>query len=169
VPQLLDALRRLDASVVATIVGGPGEEGPEWSASLREGAADLVAAGRVSFPGELAPDEVGAELRRAHLFVLPSRAEGTPLALLEAMAVGRPVVVGDAGNVRQVVAAAGCGDVLDERTPDALAAAIRRALADPAALARHGAAAHASALAEHATDARMSEVEALLAAAEARR
>ncbi|MBW3630941.1 MAG: glycosyltransferase, partial [Gemmatimonadetes bacterium] len=70
---------------------------------VEHAAGDLVATGRVGFAGELDASGVRAELRAAHLFVLPSEAEGMPIAMLEAMAEGRPVLVTDAGNMRSVV------------------------------------------------------------------
>ncbi|MEJ7582554.1 MAG: glycosyltransferase [Acidimicrobiales bacterium] len=56
---------------------------------------------RVTFGGH-APDIV-AIWRRHHMLVLPSRAEGTPLSLLEAMALARPSVVTDVGGNREWV------------------------------------------------------------------
>src|SRR5690606_33447942 len=114
VPQLIEAMRLLaDLPVVLTIVGGPGDEGPLVAAAIERAAEDLVQAGTLRFAGQLDATGVRAELRAAHLFVLPSEAEGMPLAMLEAMAEGRPVVVSDAGNMANVVREAACGVVLD--------------------------------------------------------
>jgi glycosyltransferase involved in cell wall biosynthesis len=56
-------------------------------------AADLGIADRVHVTGALGgPDPVREHLRSAHLFALPSRAEGIPRALLEAMAAGLPAI-----------------------------------------------------------------------------
>jgi glycosyltransferase involved in cell wall biosynthesis len=87
VHQLIDAMRLLDgAPVELRLVGGAGEDGPAGLDRLDADAADLVAAGRVTFAGERDPAGVRAELRAAHLFVLPSDAEGMPISMLEAMA-----------------------------------------------------------------------------------
>lgn len=64
-------------------------EGPERQRleKLRE---DLDLSGIVELPGRTR--EVQKALRRASLFVMPSRYEGFPMALCEAMAIGLPVV-----------------------------------------------------------------------------
>jgi len=67
-------------------------EGPE-RAALEILAAQLGLAGRVRFLGFVA--NPWAWMARAELFVLPSRWEGFPNALLEAMACGAPVVAAD--------------------------------------------------------------------------
>lgn len=145
-PELLDAMRLVaDVPVVLRLVGGAGEDGVESHAALRASAADLVAAGTVTFVGEVGPDAVREELRRGHAFVLPSRAEGSPLAMLEAMAEGRPVVVTDAGNMRDIVQAAACGIVLTSREPQAIAQAIRQVVERSDELAAMGQRAHAAA------------------------
>jgi glycosyltransferase involved in cell wall biosynthesis len=134
-PQLVEAMRALDdLPVELRLVGGAGEDGPDALARLRTEAADLVAAGRVSFAGELNPAGVRAELRAAHLFVLPSEAEGTPMGMLEGMAEGRPVLVADAGDMRSIVDDTGCGWVLPDRLPATIAREVRRIAGDPIGL-----------------------------------
>ena len=51
---------------------------------------------RVTFAGYV--DDIVALWRRHQVLVLASRAEGTPLSLLEAMALARPSVVTDVGG-----------------------------------------------------------------------
>lgn len=98
---------------------GEGEGRAELEAQI---AALPVLRGRVSLPG--ATREIEAEYAAAHLFCLPSRWEGFPNALAEALAYGLPAV-----------GFAGCAGV-----PDLIAAGRTGALAagnnDPVSLAR---------------------------------
>ena len=59
------------------------------------------------------------------VFVLPSRSEACPLALLEAMAAGCVCIATDVGDVRDILGGSGCGIVVPSETPSALAAAIK--------------------------------------------
>ncbi|MBX3464414.1 MAG: glycosyltransferase [Planctomycetes bacterium] len=64
------------------------------------------------------------------VFVLSSRTEQMPIALLEAMACGLPVVATDVGDVRAILPPAAAEGIVPPGDPAALAAALRRLLAD---------------------------------------
>lgn len=81
-------------------------------------------------------------LLQAGVFVLPSRFEGMPNALLEAMAAGLAVVVTDASpGPLEVVEHGVSGLVVPSDDPEALAAALERLAGDPDLRSRLGAAA----------------------------
>ena len=77
-------------------------DGPE-QASLEAQIERLGLRGRVQLGGQV--NEVACRIASAGVFVLPSRKEGLPLALLEAMATGAPIVATDVGAVREVLGA----------------------------------------------------------------
>ena len=65
------------------------------------------------------------------VFVLPSRVEGLPVALLEAMALGKPIVATRAGGVPEALADGDSGLLVDIGDEVGLAAAIVTLLKDP--------------------------------------
>jgi glycosyltransferase involved in cell wall biosynthesis len=73
-------------------------------------------------------------------FVLSSRTEGTPIALLEAMAAGIPTVATAVGGVPDVVSSREAWLVPSE-SPERLAGAIGELLASPTGAAERGRAA----------------------------
>lgn len=81
-------------------------EGPlrEKLASL---ADEIGIADAVTFLGHVAYDEMPAVYRHADAFVLPSRAEGVPRTVMEAMATDVPVVCSDLPQIRNLVADGG--------------------------------------------------------------
>ncbi|MGE0192657.1 MAG: glycosyltransferase [Planctomycetota bacterium] len=93
-------------------------------------AAALGLADRVALPGWRSDGP--ACLAAAEVAVLPSRTEGLPIALLEALAVGVPVVVTDVGAMAEVVEHGRAGLVVPPDDAAALARALTRVLADPA-------------------------------------
>ena len=64
------------------------------------------------------------------LFVLTSRNEGTPVALIEAMASGVPGVSTDVGGVRDVITSPSVGYVVPFGDPAALSSAVLSLLAE---------------------------------------
>jgi GalNAc-alpha-(1->4)-GalNAc-alpha-(1->3)-diNAcBac-PP-undecaprenol alpha-1,4-N-acetyl-D-galactosaminyltransferase len=107
-----------------TILG----EGEERS-GLEKRRDELGLAGRVSYPGRV--KDPYAHLRRATLFVLPSRAEGFPLALCEALACGLPAVCTDcAGGVRDIIEDGVNGVIVPVDDATALARALSCLMSD---------------------------------------
>ena len=71
--------------------------------------------------------------KEAHLFLLPTRADCSPMVLAEAMAHGTPVIASDTGGVSEIVGRAGAGRVLPlAATAAGWADAIRALTDDPA-------------------------------------
>lgn len=169
-PELLQAMRKVtDRPIVLRVVGGPGDDGEAVAEEIARSADDLVASGSVEFLGLLEPRQVRDELRRAHLFVLPSRAEGMPLAMLEALAEGRAVLVSNAGNMAEVVRRYRTGAVIAAVDPDEIANLLAELADRPADVAAMGQRAHAAALAEFSTSALAESVREILMSTNSRR
>jgi glycosyltransferase involved in cell wall biosynthesis len=132
---LVEAFARVAPSIPGwslRIVG----EGPERP-RLEALAAARGVAGRVVLPGSVADPR--PEIARAHAFALPSRYEGFPNALLEAMAGGLPVVAFDCDSgPREIVRDGHDGLLVPAGDVDALAAAVGRLARSPAERARLG-------------------------------
>jgi glycosyltransferase involved in cell wall biosynthesis len=113
------------------------------------GPGELPPAGRelvdrqpgVEWAGWLDEEGKDALLREAESFVMSSRSEGMPMALLEAMAYEMAVVTTDAGGIPEIVAADETGLLVPREDAEALADGIVRLAADPALRSRLAAAA----------------------------
>jgi glycosyltransferase involved in cell wall biosynthesis len=126
----LHALALVRRPSLALVVIGGGRLRPE----LERLAGDLGLAGQVRFLGALPSGAAVREhLHAADLFVMPSRAEGLPRAMIEAMACALPCLGSSIGGITELLAPA-CLFPPDD--PAALAAALRAALADPQRLTR---------------------------------
>jgi glycosyltransferase involved in cell wall biosynthesis len=137
---LLDALAGLPGPRLVLVGDGPER------AALQAQAAALGVAGRVRFRGWT--ERPRDELPGAAAFVLPSRSEGSPLAIAEAMLAGVPVVATRVGSVPELVRDGETGLLVDKDDPAALRAALRRLLDDPGLRARTGACGREVAVAE---------------------
>lgn len=105
-----------------TIYGrGPAED------YLKDLARFYGLADRTDFPGHT--DDVRAVWERHHLLTLPSRTEGLPLAMVEAMICGRPALVTDVGGVRDWLEEPANGFVAEAPNARYVGAALERAWA----------------------------------------
>ena len=99
VATLIEALEVIQSGgkpATAAIVGA----GPELD-RLREQAQS--ASVDVRLVGERTPSAIPAWLSAAEVLVLPSRSEGRPLVILEALAIGRAVIATDIDGTRELV------------------------------------------------------------------
>ncbi|MDP1831450.1 MAG: glycosyltransferase family 4 protein [Geothrix sp.] len=111
-------------------------EGPERK-PLEQMVSALGMAGQIQFRG--ITDRPFDILRGADLFVLPSRAEGFPNALVEAMACGLPVISTRFGGAAMDIIVDGSNGLLvPPGEPQALADALVRLMVDPHERARLG-------------------------------
>ena len=117
-------------------------DGPRRDALYTLARARQVDA-HVRFAGECR--DVPALLAESDLFVLPSRSEAFPNAVIEAMAAGLPVVASDVGGIPEVVQDGLNGLLVPPDDPRALADAVLGLMDDPVRAARLGAAARAGA------------------------
>lgn len=106
----------------------------------REGVQD-----RVRLLGWQSADNLVEEYRGASLFVFPSRHEGMPNAVLEAMASGLPVVASRIAGNEELVLPGETGFLVPPDDPDALRDAVRQLLKDEAMRERMGRAGQARA------------------------
>jgi glycosyltransferase involved in cell wall biosynthesis len=128
------ALRRETSAFEVRIVG----EGPD-DADLRKLAHRLGVDPQVGFTGHKSKAAVLEEYQKADAFVLTSRHEGMPNALLEALACGLPAVVNRFAGAEALVRDGANGFVLSEASPEELASKLLMLLRDPALRQRLGA------------------------------
>jgi glycosyltransferase involved in cell wall biosynthesis len=124
----------LNESVVF-LIAGAGEERPALEDTVRSRGLD----GHVRFLGYRR--DVPSLLAGTDLFVHPSRYEGMPVAVLEAMAAGCPVVATSVDGTRALIRDGIHGWLVPPEDAEALTAAITSALRDPLERSRRGQAA----------------------------
>lgn len=131
----LDVVARLVQAKPATIalIAGDGE----LRAELEAAADRLGIAHNVRFLGWRR--DLSTIYAATDVFLLTSRNEGTPVALIEAMATAVPGVSTDVGGVKDVIDSAEVGLLAPFDDGAGLAAAVQRLLADPALRAATGA------------------------------
>jgi colanic acid/amylovoran biosynthesis glycosyltransferase len=148
---LVEAVRLLvDEGVKLTLVlAGDGElRGEIHSQIVRHKLEEVI---RIT--GWISGAQVRDEILAAQALVLPSLAEGLPVALMEAMALCRPVISTFIAGIPELVRSGEHGWLIPAGDIKALAEAMRACLATPTAtLTRMGATARDRVLARHSVD-----------------
>jgi glycosyltransferase involved in cell wall biosynthesis len=110
------------------VVVGPDEgEGEAVRTAIAQARAEGV---DITWDGAVAPEETGAVMASASLYVLPSVDEPYGMSALEAMAAGLPVIMTDTCGLAGMVRDADAGEVTDD-TLASLVDAMDRQLANP--------------------------------------
>ncbi|MFM8320107.1 MAG: glycosyltransferase family 4 protein [Chloroflexota bacterium] len=116
--QALPLIQKEQPAVHLDIVG----EG-ERLLQLQQAAASLGLHSAVTFHGNVSHEQVLRLLAGAHLFVFPSRREGFPKAVLEALACGLPALTTPV-SVLPYLLRGGAGQLLPDPGPQAIAQAV---------------------------------------------
>lgn len=127
---LLQAIAQVDG-VNITILGEGGER-----KALEQLAMELGVSDRVCLPGWV--DHPRKHLAEFDGVVMPSRSEGFPLAIVEAMLAARPVIATRVGSIPEAVIDGETGILVEKDRVDQLAAALRRWRDEPELRCRMG-------------------------------
>ncbi|MDB5693145.1 MAG: hypothetical protein JWO81_2208 [Alphaproteobacteria bacterium] len=123
----LALLRRQGREVILRIAGTG-----RLTGSVAAAIARFELGGSVVLLGRLGHAELIREMEACDLFVLPSRTEGLPRAIIEAMARGTPVVASAVGGIPELVRAP---YLVGDGRPESFARAIASCLDEPRLLA----------------------------------
>ena len=126
---LLRALADLPAPLAWELeIIGDGDQ----RAALTAEAARLGLAARITFAGWCDRARIAGRYRAADIFVFPSRDEGMPNVVLEAMASGLPIVATAIAGSEELVREGENGHLVPAEDAAGLTAALSRLIADPA-------------------------------------
>jgi glycosyltransferase involved in cell wall biosynthesis len=128
---LLHALRRIESAWSLMLVG----DGPCRKA-IQELAAELGLARQIQFLGERS--DIAELLAEADIFLLPSRWEGLPISILEAMRAGLPVIATDVGGVAEAVTDGITGCLVAVQNVEHLRAKLQQLIESPELMSRMG-------------------------------
>lgn len=93
-------------------------------------AKELGVLNKVHFTGRISEEEKVDLLKQSQIFVLPSYAEGQPVAILEAMAVGLPIISTTVGSIPEIVINEENGFLLEPGNVELLAKRIKELVHD---------------------------------------
>jgi len=122
--EALHLLQRRGQPFSASVIG----DGPERESLLRQ-AASLGLADRVAFLG--AQPVLPRTYQELDLLVIPSRSEGFPNVLLEALSEGCPVVAASVGGIPEVTGSSPAVTLVPPESPERLLDGILEAIRTP--------------------------------------
>lgn len=130
---LIEAVGRMpETDRPSALIVGEGVERPALEAGIRR----LGLESKVKLLG-FRPD-VPALVAEADVYVMPSRFEGLPIALLEAMALGKAIVAAAVNGIPEAIQDGDNGLLVPREDPEALASALGRLSADAGLRGRLG-------------------------------
>ncbi|WP_437731641.1 glycosyltransferase family 4 protein [Sorangium sp. So ce1335] len=128
VPEAIRAFAQVVRQHPAAVLDLAGPAEPDDLAGYKRLVAELGLGDSVRFLGSVRGEAKSRVLEESSVFILPSHAEGLPIALLEAMAAARPVVATRVGAIPEVIVDGESGFVIAAGDVDALAERITRLL-----------------------------------------
>jgi glycosyltransferase involved in cell wall biosynthesis len=129
--------------------------------------AELGVGGQVRITGWISSNEIRREILAARALVLPSFAEGLPVAIMEAMALRRPVLTTCVAGIPELVRHGENGWLFTAGSVEELTQAMRQCLQAPVeVLQRMGEAGQQAIVKRHASDTEAGKLAALFLAAD---
>ena len=119
IPKLSNELRNLKI-----LIGGDGELRNEIERYIDEESLN----GTLKLIGWISHDDVSNYLNCLKLLVVPSKKEGLPNIILEAMACGTPVLAMPVGGIPGVIKDGETGFIMENNTPEGITENVMRAL-----------------------------------------
>ena len=133
---LIDAMKEAAAEIpnLVCVIIGEGETREELTRQIEETGLH----GRVILPGYIPRESILSALASCDIFAMPSRYEGTPIALLEAGSMACPIIASNAGGMPELVSDEEHALLVPPEDPYALAQALIRLAKDRALAKRLG-------------------------------
>lgn len=101
--ELLHAVALLKKDNIDVNISFAGDDWGDNANKIRKYAENIGIGGQVDFPGYLSATQMSDFLDKADLFVFPTKAEGLPRSIIEAMAKGLPVVTTPASGNPELI------------------------------------------------------------------
>lgn len=115
-----------------TVFGEGDKEISERCATILQGAG--ISSDKMRFAGS--SSDIPGQMAASDLYLMSSKTEGMPIALLEATASGLPAIVTNVGGCSEIIEACQSGIVVEPDDADAYARALGEMIGNPAGLAR---------------------------------
>ncbi|HET6594612.1 MAG TPA: glycosyltransferase [Anaerolineales bacterium] len=116
---LIEALAQIASQLpdLYCLIIGQGEDKEKLAQQIRTAGLE----GRIQLVGYQDRSKVLSILKSSDVFVMPSRYEGTPIALLEAAALARPILAARAGGIPELVTHGQHAHLVPTHDPEGLA------------------------------------------------